>query len=128
MIKYPITVNKITFEGDAIYSQGWRKGSVGKFVSIRPCAPECEGKTYLGIYLGEFAVSVSAEYKEQDKELIINRAMANPAMFVFDLNRVIFGYESWWGIVKNEDELRRITDFDIENIWYVKALKSLRDG
>ena len=51
----------------------------------------------------------------------------NPAIFVFDLNEIIFGCQSWWGIIKNEQELKDISDIDIDNIWYVKVLKSLNE-
>ena len=44
-----------------------------------------------------------------------------------DLKRLVMGYESWWGIIESEEQLRQITNFDIENIWYVKALKALSD-
>ena len=49
----------------------------------------------------------------------------NPAIYVFDLQRIIFGAESWWGIIENPEELKDITDDDINNIWYVKALKAM---
>lgn len=43
----------------------------------------------------------------------------------FDLQRIIFGAESWWGIIESLEELKDITDDDINNIWYVKALKAM---
>lgn len=47
----------------------------------------------------------------------------NPAIFVPELGKIIFGMESWWGRIKSEEELKDITDGDIENVWYVKMLK-----
>jgi hypothetical protein len=50
----------------------------------------------------------------------------NPAIFVPELNKVIFGYESWWSEITTEEELNNvITDHTIENVWYVKLLKSM---
>ena len=44
----------------------------------------------------------------------------NPAIFVPELGKIIFGMESWWGRIKSEEELKDITDGDIENVWHVK--------
>lgn len=128
-IQYPITVDKIVFDNSkqTYDPNGWRNNEVGKFVAIRPVNKEDSDKTYLGIYLGEFAVSIGASYDKDTKELKISRFMYNPAIFVFDLNKVLFGYESWWCIIKSEKDLQQITDKDIENVWYVKALKQLQE-
>ena len=37
-----------------------------------------------------------------------------------ELGKIIFGMESWWGRIKSEEELKDITDGDIENVWHVK--------
>lgn len=47
----------------------------------------------------------------------------NPAIFVPDLNRVVWGMESWWGPIESKEKLHQITDEDISNVWYVKAAK-----
>lgn len=127
-IQYPITINKINFSGDESYSsKGWRSKDIGKFVAIRSVHKEDGDKTYLGIYLGEFAVSQGVSYDVQKKELTVSRFMYNPAIYVFDLKKVLFGCESWWGIIKSEKDLQQITDKDIENVWYVKALKQISE-
>ncbi len=61
----------------------------------------------------------------QEGRLVFERESPNPAIFVFDLKKVIYGYESWWGEIKSEEDFRKITDLDINNLWYVKALKEL---
>lgn len=122
-IEYPIQVAKINYEDR---KSGYRSNEIGKFVSIRPCADDCEGKTYLGLYLGDLPVSPYVSYIEKDQELNVN-LMMNPAIFVFDLNKIVYGMESWWGIIKSEEDLRQISDLDIDNVWYVRALKSLQD-
>mgnify|MGYP000282015848 FL=1 len=39
--------------------------------------------------------------------------------------RNYFGAESWWSIIENPEELKDITDDDINSQWYVKALKAM---
>jgi hypothetical protein len=53
--------------------------------------------------------------------------MMNPAMFVPELNRIVFGCESWWKVLNNKEDFSDITDADIENVWYVKALRVVSD-
>lgn len=120
-IEYPIEVSKINSDTEMFTLD---KDKVGKFVKIRPCADEYDNKTFLGLYLGYLPISNSISYNSTNKELNVG-FLANPAIFVFDLNKIIYGRESWWGIIENEEDLKEITDLDIENIWYVKALRSL---
>lgn len=126
-IEYPIEVSGIKFDGEAIPLRGGISARIGSFVKIRPCAEEYGDKTYLGLYLGDMTVSHSVFYDKESKELTFSNGMSNPAIFVFDLNKTIFGFESWWGLIKSEEELQEITDGDIENVWYVKALKQLAE-
>ncbi len=99
-------------------------GEQGIFVSVRPVEDQYEKKTYLGFLLGDLKVP-SLSYDAKNSTLIVGAGSGNPAIWVFDLNKIIMGYASWWGPIKSEDDLRKITDHDIENLWYVKALKSL---
>jgi len=125
-IQFPIIVDKITIRENEPYSQGWRKDSIGQFVAIRPVQKDFGNKTYLGIYLGELTImGPEILYNSDENELKVSRGYGNPAIYVFDLKRIIFGYESWWGVIKDEDDMRKITDADINDIWYVKALKQL---
>lgn len=101
---------------------------VGNFVSIRPCADEYGDKTYLGIYLGDMATSIALGYDKSNGQIKPQFYRHNPAIFVFDLNKIIFGMESWWGEITSEDQLRKITNDDINNVWYVKALGQLSKG
>lgn len=96
----------------------------GTFVSIRPCAEEYANKTYLGIMIGDIAAQHSVFYNPKTKRVSVYVG-SNPAIFVPDLNKVIFGYESWWGPIESPEHLRKITNDDIQNIWYVKAMKTL---
>lgn len=122
----PITVSEVGLEETpAFKAKLLFGGQCGDFVSVRPCDPQYGDKTYLGILLGEVAQSVSFGYNAESQMMRFGFAMHNPAIFVPDLNTVIFGMASWWGKIKSEDDLRQITDADIENVWYVKALKAL---
>lgn len=97
--------------------------TVGSMVKIRPCAAEYEGKTFLGVYLGTFAIDAFVARKKgtEERKIVCN---TNPAILVPALKKVIFGVESFWGPIKDEAELRAITDSDIDSLWYVQALKA----
>ncbi len=123
-IEYPIEVSKINTETN---KGSYRGNSVGKFAMIRPCGEEYEGKTYLGLYLGEMPVGHIISHNPNTNELNVSFS-TNPAIFVFDLNKIVYGMESWWGIIESEEDLREITDNDIDNLWYVKALKELSNS
>ena len=122
-IEYPIEVSKINTDSD---KTDYRDSLIGKFAKIVPCGEEYKGKTYLGIYLGELPIGHHITHNSETKELNVSFTN-NPAIFVFNLNKIIFGCESWWGIIESEEDLKEITDEDINNIWYVKALKELSD-
>lgn len=99
--------------------------STGDFVSVRPCDEECEGKTYLGVFLGNLALSMSIGYDAKTMTLFPQHTMHNPAMWVPELKRIVMGCGSWWGEIKNPEDLKNITNQDIENVWYVQALNAL---
>lgn len=123
-IEYPIEVSKINKNTE---KRGLRDSEIGKFAKISPCGKEYEGKTYLGLFLGDLPIGNHVSHNNETKELNISFS-TNPAIFVFDLKKIIYGCESWWGIIEKEEDLKDITDKEINNIWYVKALKSLSQG
>lgn len=115
-IQYPITVKKITMEKPySLYKQGG-------LAKVRPCGDEYENKTYLGFFLGELPTSSIARFSPNTGELTVG-TVGNPAIFVPALNKIIYGYESWWSRIENEDDLKDISDSDIQNVWYVKAFR-----
>lgn len=122
-IEYPIEVSKIN---RAKTHENYPDNRVGKLVKIRPCGEEYENKTYLGLFLGELPISNHVSYSENEKELKVG-FISNPAIFVFELNKIIYGNESWWGIIDSPEELNEITDKDINDVWYVKLMKSFSD-
>jgi len=97
----------------------------GSYVSVRPCgADNPENKTYLGIYLGAAPRGISAE-QDGDNIVIMFKEYNNPVMYVPALKRIVWGYESWWGPIETPDDLKAITDEDINTTWYVSALRSI---
>ena len=117
-IEFPIVVKR--FIAQKPYSM-YKCGGMAK---VRPCGEEYRNKTYLGFFLGEITTGIYALYNKETQELTAS-CHGNPAIFVPELNKIIFGYESWWSRIESEEELREITDADIQNTWYVKALKDM---
>lgn len=124
---FPMTIDKIAYDTEPVARAGWGE-SPGSFVTIRPIGNDNpENKTFLGLLVGDIAVTTGVSYKEGEggRVLTVKRSMYNPAIFVFELKRIVFGYESWWGVIESEDQLSQITDADINDVWYVRALKAL---
>ena len=121
-IEYPIEVSKINSET----RNYWKDNDCGQIVKIRPCGKEYGDRTYLGILLGDLPLTNYISYQEETKELNVS-VSCNPAIFVPELKKIIFGMESWWGRIENADELKEITNDDIDNVWYVKLLKEMSD-
>lgn len=121
-IEYPIIVSKIE-QKNLEYNTSSRAGSL---VKIRPCGEEYGDKTYLGVLLGDLPTSHIIRHNSESKVLTVD-SMTNPAIYVFELKRIIFGYESWWGVIESEDELKDITDEDIGNVWYVQLLRAMNE-
>lgn len=115
-------IKELSLEGN-MNSELDPRSTVGSFVSIRPVGDE---KTYLGIYVGDLATSFA--YRVEGNKFIMKRSNYNPAIFVPDLRKIVFGMESWWGEIQSEEQLRQITNEDIDNVWYVKALKQIQDA
>lgn len=118
-IEFPIEISAVEINNGRIDILK----EVGSWVSIRPCDNE---KTYLGVYLGYMMFNSNHHYHLKTKVLKIVPFM-NPAIYVPDLKRVVWGCESWWGIIRKPEELRKITDSDIQNVWYMKALVELSE-
>ena len=120
-IEYPITVSSIE-QKPIDYSDILYKNYVGKPVAVRLANGT---KTYLGVFLGELPTNSLVSHDKENKLTISH--MMNPAMFVPELNKIVFGCESWWKCLESEEDFKEISDDDIDNIWYVKALKSLNN-
>jgi hypothetical protein len=112
----PLTINSIR-----IQTVAFKKEQQCKYVAVRPVDDE---KTYIGILIGEAALSVGGLYYIEEQEIFVTH-MLNPVIFIPDIMRVVLGIESWWSVIRKPEDLKQITDADIQNVWYVKALKSM---
>lgn len=121
---FPITVNSISYE-DLEPIKKPLFGNCGDMVGVRPVSDEYENKTLLGILLGDAVIGSGCFLEKEGVLRIVSQR--NPAIFVPELNKIIFGYESWWGQIESVEELHQITDEDINNVWYVKALADLME-
>lgn len=117
-IVFPIEVSAIEKKGRVP-----RAEQIGSWCSIRPVS---DTKTYLGVYLGDLQCDSNYSWSVKTHVLTV-MPHSNPAIYVPDLKRVVWGYESWWGIIDSEEKLRQITDADIQNVWYVRALKEMAE-
>ncbi len=126
-MQFPITVTAITDTAKPAIRPPLMGDKIGDFVSIRPCGKEYDNKTFLGILLGDISRYVDAEFDEASGRLTISHSGYNPAILVPSLGKIILGCESWWGRIKSPDDLKQITNQDIEDVWYVQALKSLAE-
>jgi hypothetical protein len=125
-IQYPVTINGIHHKENKTISKPLLHPET-KWVKVRPCGKEYGDKTYLGILLGEIALTVSCSLT-RDGILEIGHSMHNPAIYVPDLHEIIFGCGSWWGAIKDPDDARNITDADIGDVWYVRMLNDMEAG
>lgn len=122
-IEYPLEISGIDFPKDKGIRTETYNGKCGQLVKVRPCNEKYGGRTYLGIFLGDADIGFHVSHNTQSKELSIIRHY-NPAIFVPELKEIIYGAGSWWGKINSEEELKEITDEDINDVWYVKMLQN----
>ena len=95
----------------------------GDWVAVRSCSDKHGTQTYLGVMLGDLAISIGVGISEQTK--MIMSPHHNPAMYVPDLKDIVWGCGSWWHKISKPEDLEQITDKDIQNVWYVKCLSEI---
>lgn len=98
----------------------------GEMVAVRPCGERFGDKTFLGYLLGELALSSSI--KIEDDSLICEWSFFNPAIFIPETGDIVMGCESWWKTIKSLEDMKQITDLDVNSTWYVVALKALENS
>lgn len=114
------SIKDIEFDSSmSIYSY-YKNNSI---VEIRPCEDKYQGKTYLGVLLGNFPQSVKG--KIDNGILKISANMHNPLIYIFETNSLVFGSDSFWRKIKNVEDLNNITEDEITNTWYIKLLKEI---
>ena len=129
-LKFPLTVNELKFDIDiGVKSKGvLSRQKPGDMVQIRSCREEHGDKTRLGVLIGFVPIHGGASFDKETGTLTFELKGDNPAIFIPELNEVVLGCESWWGEIENEKQLRQITNEDIGNVWYVKALKAMSEA
>lgn len=121
-IEYPLTIEGIDNEFNIKNYLGLYR--CGKLVRISPRGDEYKGKTYLGILLGDMPIGVFISFNRENKRLLVT-PHSNPGIFVPELKKIIYGYESWWGEIESPEDLKDITTEEINNQWYVQLLKEI---
>lgn len=121
-IEYPLTIQGI--ENQKIDTSG--EYEIGSLCEISPCAKGYEGKSFIGIYLGDLPIGIHTTY-DRKSGILNNFAMKNLAIFVPKLKKIVYGMESWWRIIEKSEDFKGISKEDIENTWYVKMLKDMGD-
>ncbi len=66
------------------------------------------------------------KFHHDDQKLHVS-PYSNPAIFVPELKKIIYGCESWWGEIESPEDFKEITSDDINNVWYVQLLKAMED-
>ncbi|PLS19103.1 hypothetical protein CVD28_01465 [Bacillus sp. M6-12] len=122
-IEYPLTIEGIDKPKNKGIEPYFGK-EIGTLVKIRPCTEKYGNKTYLGLLLGDVDLGLMISHNESTNRMEIYRHF-NPAIFVPELKEIIYGCESWWGVIENEEQLKEITNQDIDNVWYVQLLKDM---
>ena len=98
-IEFPIQVNSIdhsmtdTMEYRDTYLFGQKYGK-GFNVTLR-LASGTDNKDYDGHFVGECPTGIITSYSKKRKKLIL-KPLSNPAFWVPELKRLVFGYECWW--------------------------------
>lgn len=127
-VTFPLTVNVIEFADYQAYREHLLFGGrCGDYVAVRPCAPEFEGKTFLGILVGEIPLAPIANFDIKTRALKISLVGHNPLIFIPERKTTVLGCASFWRRIQTPEQLREISDADISNLWYVKALKELTE-
>ena len=119
-IEYPITINGIKNE-KIEYKQ------TCCLCKVQPCDKEYEGKTFVGIFLGDIPIGLYSSFRE-DTGTLTNSVINNPAIFIPKIGKIVFGCNSWWQEIESIEDFSDITEDDIENTWYVQAMKEMIGG
>lgn len=112
-IEYPLTINGLDIKAP----EAW--GIEPALCRVRPAK---EKKTYLGIFIGEIPRYTTASFNEESGTLKISTA-CNPMIYVPELERAVFGDESWWNCIEPGEDITDITDEQIRGQWYMKLLE-----
>lgn len=118
-IEFPIVVEEIEY-GDF---EPWNNNICLAKVRI---ASDKNKRTWLALYLGNFPHMPYVNYSDKTKKLKFGMA-TNPCLYVPALGRIVWGDESWWSRIESKDDLKDITDSDIDSQWYMQLLDCLNE-
>lgn len=108
-IEYPITVQKIVNKKIDTKETDHKCGC---FCEVRPCGEEYQGKSFVGVYLGQFPIMIYSSFNKKTG-ILKNSTLKNPAIFVPKLRKIVYGYESWWRMIQSEEDLNSVMEKDI---------------
>lgn len=120
-IEYPLTIQGIENQKIDCRGLGHRCGCL---CEAKPSGKEYEGKSYIGFYLGDLPIAITSSYDEETG-ILTNSTMNNPAIFVPELKKIIYGCESWWREIRSVEDFKGISEEEIENVWYVQMIKGM---
>lgn len=121
-IQYPLEIDGI----DISPLEGWNLKSIGQLVAVRPCSENPGNRTYLGLYLGEQPWFLSASFHRDTRRLDVSAA-CNPMIYVFETRRIVRGADSWWSRIQSQEDMRQISDEDIQSAWYVRLMNDIAE-
>lgn len=122
-IEYPITVKDIVNKN--IDTTGI-SCKCGDMCEVTLCNDDAENRSYIGICLGELPISILSSYNK-NTGVLTNDTLSNPAIFVPELKRIVYGCESFWRRIDSIEDFKGITKEDIENTWYVSLLRKMAE-
>lgn len=108
-IECPITVQKIV---NKKINTKETSDNCGCLCEVRPCGEEYQGKSFVGVYLGRLPIAIYTSFNKKTG-VLENSTMNNPAFFVPELRKIVYGYESWWRHIRSKEDLKNITEKDI---------------
>lgn len=97
-----------------------KENTGAQLVSVRPCDPFYQDKTFIGFMLGDLATGIGVSASGEG-EYEVYPTGHNPAIYIPEIGKIVYGRASFWGRITNENDLVAITDEAIRNTWYVKA-------
>lgn len=104
-------------------STGGSSGAITMDIAVKD---EVESPHYEGVGVGmAFTKIITHDINSKATNSGNTTVMQNPGIFVPELREIVYGCGSWWREIKSVDELKAITDEDIENTWYVQLLQDV---
>lgn len=107
-IEYPITVSSIKTNHDEYDFYEKRRGEICKLHLTN------DDKVYTAVLLGELPYMTTESYNPETGKLTVT-VIKNPALYVFDLKKVVYGAECWWQGLGETIKMPDISDAGQEN-------------